>query len=70
MNSVIMDIDINQLIKEREDGKLLDIVNALQSAHCIKYMSSQGEFISVELPVRWILFFTTLLLRRDKLAPL
>ena len=28
MDSMIMDIDINQLIKEREDGKLSDIVAA------------------------------------------
>ena len=39
MDSVIMDIGINQLIKEHEDDKLSDIVNALQSVHCIKSMS-------------------------------
>ena len=38
LDSVIMDIEINQLIEELEDGKLSDIVNALQSAYCIKYM--------------------------------
>ena len=39
MDSVIMAIYINQLIKEHENGKLSDIVNDLQSVHCIKSMS-------------------------------
>ena len=39
MDSVIMDTGINQLIEEREDSKLSDIVNALQSALFIKSMS-------------------------------
>ena len=40
LDYVIMDIDINQLIKERDDGKLSDIANALQSAHCMSYLLS------------------------------
>ena len=34
LESFIMDIDINQLIKEREDGKLSDILNAYVMIGC------------------------------------
>ena len=38
MDEFMKNIDVNQLTKEREDSRLLDIVNAVKSAHCVKSM--------------------------------
>ena len=39
MDNQIVNLDINQLIKERKDGKMLDILSLLKSAYCVKSMS-------------------------------
>ena len=60
MDEFMKNIDVNQLTKEREDSRLLDIVNAVKSAHCVKSMplseSQKHRYFSVDF---WKEVFST-----------